>query len=83
MIETFNDLKAVITSKKDSTMAIAIRHIADNLRENGTLAGTPTQLRRGEFVRCLEKNPFTSYMERKESSILFSTFDPHKKHEVS
>ena len=83
VIETFNDIKAVLTSKKDSTMPMAIRHIADTLRESGTTAGTPTQLRRAEFVRCLEKNPYTSYMERKESSILFSTFDPHRKHEVN
>ena len=60
-------------------MGGAIRHIAEHLRECGASLGLPTQLRRGDFVRVFERNQYTSCLERQESSILFSTFDPHRR----
>jgi len=77
--DVFTVVKTYVASKKDIPMATAIRHIADHLREAGIATGTPTMLRRGDFVRCFEKNPFTDCFEKQEASILFSTFDPHRK----
>ena len=79
VIESFNNIKTYLTSKKDITMGGAIRHIAEHLREAGASLGLPTQLRRGDFVRVFERNQYTSCLERQESSILFSTFDPHRR----
>ena len=79
VIDAYTAIKTYLTSKKDTTMSAAIRHIADHLREAGIATGTPTMLRRGDFVRCFEKNPFTDCFEKQEASILFSTFDPHRK----
>lgn len=79
VIETFQDVKTYLTAKKDTTMAVGIIQIADHLREVATAAGMPTQLKRVDFVRCFERDQYASCLEKQEASILFSTFDPHRK----
>jgi hypothetical protein len=79
VIEAFNDIKTYLTSKKEASASSWIVQIGDHLREAATSAGAPTQLKRGDFVRCFERNQYTSCLEKQESSILFSTFDPHRK----
>ena len=80
--DAFNNIKTYLTSKKESTMAVAIVQIGDHLREVATSAGAPTQLKRGDFVRCFERNQYTNCLEKQEASILFSTFDPHRKNVI-
>jgi len=65
-------------AKKEITMAATIRNIADHLRETAANAGQPSTIGRGAFVRCFEKNHYANCLEKRESSALFSTFDPHR-----
>ena len=65
-------------AKKEITMYATIRNIADHLRETATNAGQPSTIVRGAFVRCFEKNHYANCLEKRDSSALFSTFDPHR-----
>lgn len=73
----FRGMKAKL--KKEMTMTMAITEAANRLRKEAILCGTPTSLRRSEFITCASKIPQLDGFSLKQLSLIYSSFDPYRK----
>jgi hypothetical protein len=68
--------------KREQSMTVAIRDIGSKLRRDAIAAGSPTTLRRAEFINAIAKITFCDGIITQRAAMLFSVFDHLKKNTI-